>query len=109
MLFRRLLEKLAEKDLRDIDTVMKRLEAEAAKEHNDSVWKELRLHKSQVDNFVRGINMIYETGLFDVSYAVAEGNSQRVFAAFGESTWSGGGGGLVVVDLRERDAVGGGV
>jgi len=67
---------------------MKRLEAEAAKERNDSVWKELRLHKSQVDNFVRGINMIYETGLFDVSYAVAEGNSQRVFAAFGESAWS---------------------
>jgi len=49
MLFRRLLEKLAGKDLRDIDTVMKRLEAEATKEYNDSVWKELRLHKSQVD------------------------------------------------------------
>jgi hypothetical protein len=29
--------------------------------------------------------MNYETGLFDVSYAVA---GQRVFAAFGESTWS---------------------
>jgi hypothetical protein len=39
-------------------------------------------------DIVRGTNMIYETGLFDVSYAVAEGNSQRVFVAFGESTWS---------------------
>jgi hypothetical protein len=39
-------------------------------------------------DIVRGMNMIYETGLFDVSYAVAEGNSQRVFVAFGESTWS---------------------
>ena len=46
-----------------------------------------RLHKSQVD-VVRGMNMIYETGLFDVSYAVAEHDSQRAFAAFGESTWS---------------------
>jgi len=33
--------------------------------------------------------MIYETGLFDISYAVAEGNSQRVLATFGEPdfTW----------------------
>jgi hypothetical protein len=38
-----------------------------------------------VDNFVRGMNMIYETDLFDVSYAVA---GRRVFAAFGKSTWS---------------------
>ncbi len=44
--------------------------------------------------------MIYETGLFDVSYAVAEGNSQRVFAAFGESDYMELSG-LVVVDLRE--------
>jgi hypothetical protein len=29
--------------------------------------------------------MFYETGLFDVSYAVA---GQRVSAAFGEPTWS---------------------
>jgi hypothetical protein len=58
MLFRRLLEKLAGKDLRDIDAVMKRLESEAAEEYNNSVWKELSLHKSQVDNFVRGMNMI---------------------------------------------------
>jgi hypothetical protein len=59
-----------------------------------------RLHKSQVDNFVRGMNMIYETGLFDVSYAVAEGNSQRVFAAFGEPDYMELEG-LVVVNLRE--------
>jgi len=32
ILFRRLLEKLAGKDLRDIDAVMKRLESEAAEE-----------------------------------------------------------------------------
>jgi hypothetical protein len=36
-------------------------------------------------DIVRGMNMIYETGLFDVSYAVA---GRRVFAALGESTWS---------------------
>jgi sorbitol-specific phosphotransferase system component IIA len=52
-----------------------------------------------VDNFVRGMNMIYETGLFDVSYAVAEGNSQRVFVTFGESDYMELRG-LVVVDLR---------
>jgi hypothetical protein len=46
--------------------------------------------------------MFYETSLFDVSYAVA---GRRVFAAFGEPTWRG----LVVVDLREGDAVCGGV
>jgi hypothetical protein len=85
VLFRRLLEKLAGKDLRDIDAVMKMVESEAAEDNKrGSVWKELRLHKSQVDNFVRGMNMIYETGLFDVSYAVAEDESQRVFATFGE-------------------------
>jgi hypothetical protein len=39
MLFRRLLEKLAGKDLRDIDAVMKRLESAAAEEYNNSVWK----------------------------------------------------------------------
>jgi hypothetical protein len=40
MLFRRLLEKLAGKDLRDIDTVMKRLESEVAKDADkDSMWK----------------------------------------------------------------------
>jgi DNA helicase HerA-like ATPase len=100
MLFHRLLEKLAGKDLLDIDTVMKRLESEVAKDADkDSVWKRLRLHKSQVDNFVRGMNMIYETGLFDVSYAVAEGNSQRVFATFGEPDYMELEG-LVVVDLR---------
>jgi len=43
-----------------------------------------RLHKSQVD-IVMGMNMIYETGLFDVSYAVA---GRGIFAAFGESAWS---------------------
>jgi len=43
--------------------------------------------------------VIYETGLFDVSYAVAEGNSQRVFAAFGEPDYMELEG-LVVVDLR---------
>jgi hypothetical protein len=43
-----------------------------------------RLHKSQVD-IVMGMNMIYETGLFDVSYAAA---GRRTFAAFGESAWS---------------------
>jgi len=36
-------------------------------------------------DIVRGMNMIYETGLFDVSYAAA---GRRIFAAFGESTWS---------------------
>jgi hypothetical protein len=36
-----------------------------------------------ISNFVRG--MFYETVLFDVSYAVA---GRRVFAAFGEPTWS---------------------
>jgi hypothetical protein len=61
-----------------------RLESEAAEECNNSVWKELRLHKSQVD-IVRGMNMIYETGLFDVSYAVA---GRRTFDTFGEPTWS---------------------
>ncbi len=65
---------------------MKRVESEAAEEYNDCVWKSLRFHR-QVDT-VREVNMIYETGLFDISYAVAEGNSQRVFVAFGESTWS---------------------
>jgi hypothetical protein len=54
-------------------------------------------------DIVRGMNMIYETGLFDVSYAVA---GRRTFAAFGESTWSWG---LVVVDHREGGAIGGGV
>ncbi|MFZ8838830.1 MAG: hypothetical protein ACO2PM_07825 [Pyrobaculum sp.] len=39
MLFRRLLEKLAGKDLRDIDAVMKMVESETAEEYNDSVWK----------------------------------------------------------------------
>jgi hypothetical protein len=34
------------------------------------------------------MNMIYETGLFGASYAVAEHESQRVFVTFGESTWS---------------------
>ena len=43
-----------------------------------------RLHKSQVD-IVMGMNMIYETGLFDVSYAAA---GRRTFDTFGESTWS---------------------
>jgi DNA helicase HerA-like ATPase len=101
MLFRRLLEKLAGKDPRDIDAVMKRVESEAAEDNKrGSVWKELRLHKSQVDNFVRGMNMIFETGLFDVSYAVAERNSQRVFATFGEPDYMELEG-LVVVDLRE--------
>lgn len=65
---------------------MKRVESEAAEEYNDNMWKSLRLHR-QVDT-VREVNMIYETGLFDISYAVAESNSQRVFAALGESTWS---------------------
>ncbi len=83
---------------------MKRVESEAAEEYNDSMWKSLRFHR-QVDT-VREVNMIYETGLFDISYAVAEGNSQRVFVAFGESTWSWG---LVVVDFREGGAAGGGV
>jgi len=46
--------------------------------------------------------MFYETGLSDVSNAVA---GQRVFATFGEPTWRG----FVVVDLREGDAVCGGV
>jgi len=36
-------------------------------------------------DIVRGMNMIYETGLFDVSYAAA---GRRTFAAFGESAWS---------------------
>jgi hypothetical protein len=39
MLFRRLLEKMAGKDLRDIDAVMKRVESAVAEEYNDSVWK----------------------------------------------------------------------
>jgi hypothetical protein len=39
ILFRRLLEKLAGKNLRDIDTVMKRVESETAKEYNNCVWK----------------------------------------------------------------------
>jgi hypothetical protein len=39
ILFRRLLEKLAGKDLRDIDAVMKMVESAAAEEYNDSVWK----------------------------------------------------------------------
>jgi hypothetical protein len=39
MLFRRLLEKMAGKDPRDIDAVMKRVESETAEEYNDSVWK----------------------------------------------------------------------
>ncbi|MFZ8810344.1 MAG: hypothetical protein ACO2PN_19845 [Pyrobaculum sp.] len=39
MLFRKLLEKLAGKDLRDIDAVMKMVESEAAEEYNNSVWK----------------------------------------------------------------------
>jgi DNA helicase HerA-like ATPase len=51
-------------------------------------------------DIVRRMNMIYETGLFDVSYAVAEGNSQRVFAAFGVPDYMELEG-LVVVDLRE--------
>ena len=38
-LFRKLLEKLAGKDLRDIDAVMKMVESEAAEEYNNSVWK----------------------------------------------------------------------
>ncbi len=49
---------------------------------------------------MREMNMIYETGLFDVSYAVAEHESQRVFAMLGESDYMGLSG-LVVVDLRE--------
>jgi hypothetical protein len=53
--------------------------------------EESQASQKQVDNFVRGMNVIYATGLFDVSYAVAEGNSQRVFVTFGESTWSWGG------------------
>jgi len=39
MLFRRLLQKLAGEELRDIDAVMKMVESEAAKEYNNSVWK----------------------------------------------------------------------
>ena len=39
MLFRRLLEKLAGKDLRDIDAVMKMVESETAEEYKNSVWK----------------------------------------------------------------------
>jgi len=41
------------------------------------------LFEPEISNFVRG--MIYESGLFDVSNAVA---GQRVFAAFGKPTWS---------------------
>ncbi len=43
-----------------------------------------RLHKSQVD-IVRRMNMIYETGLFDIPYAA---DCRRTFETFGESTWS---------------------
>ena len=39
MLFRRFLEKLAGKDLRDVDAVMKMVESETAEEYNNSVWK----------------------------------------------------------------------
>jgi len=35
-------------------------------------------------DIVRGMNMIYETGLFDVSYAAG----RRTFDTFGESAWS---------------------
>jgi hypothetical protein len=61
---------------------VKRVESEAAEEYNDSVWKSLRLHR-QVDT-VRGMNMVYETGLFDVSYVAG----RRAFDAFSGSTWS---------------------
>jgi DNA helicase HerA-like ATPase len=97
MLFRRLLEKLAGKDWQDIDTVMKRLDDVVAKDKN--IWKKLKLHPSQGDNFVRGMYIIYETGLFDVSYTVAENKSQKVFATFGEPDYMELEG-LVVVDLR---------
>jgi hypothetical protein len=36
---------------------------------------------------VRGINMIYNTVLFDASYAIAEPAGQKVFATFGESDY----------------------
>jgi len=34
------------------------------------------------------MNMIYDTVLFDASYAIAEPASQKVFATFGKPTWS---------------------
>ncbi|MFZ8837539.1 MAG: ATP-binding protein [Pyrobaculum sp.] len=101
MLFRRLVDALAGEGQRDIDTVMKRLDAETTYDaEKGGVWRKLKLHPSQLANFVRGMNMIYETGLFDVSYAVAENKSQRVFATFGEPNYMGLSG-LVVADLRE--------
>ncbi len=101
MLFRRLVDALAGEGQRDIDTVMKRLDAEATYDaEKGGVWRKLKLHPSQLANFVRGMHMIYETGLFDVSYAVAEPKGQRVFVTFGESDYTKLEG-LVVVDLRE--------
>ena len=94
MLFRRLVDMAARRGRLDIDAVVRNLDAAA-----EEMRRSLRLHQSQVDNFVRGMNMIYETGLFDVSYAVAEPTGRRVFATFGEPDYMELGG-LVVVDLR---------
>jgi DNA helicase HerA-like ATPase len=97
MLFRRLVEAARESQRnieRDIDAVMRSLYAAV-----EEMKKKFKLHQSQADNFVRGMHMVYETGLFDVSYSVAEPAGQRVFATFGEPDYTRLRG-LVVVDLR---------
>lgn len=92
LLFQRLIHMAGQEH--DIDAIMRQLDAIA-----ESAARRIKLHQSQADNFVRGMHMVYETGLFDVSYNIADTTGQRTLATFGEPDYMDLHG-LVAVDLR---------
>jgi len=111
-LFPRLIETLTKSNERSVDVVIKKIEEFVAtsskrrgryiKQHEEEGPVFLsRLQPSQVGNFERGMYMLYDTGLFDVSYSTGEATSEnrRLSATFGEPDYRQLSG-LVVVDLR---------